>query len=146
MSVGTSTLERMFEKMFHPWRQLRGLEDVTITWESREGRLGETNGTTHINLHPNQSQVQRRCTLTHELAHIHLGHVHGSNEYLEAQADTLAAQWLIPLPHLINAMRWSDYLEEIAEELWVDLPTLKARFQYLTDPEIAAIRRALEEP
>lgn len=131
--------------MFHPWRILRGLTTVNVVWTPLTGKLGATNGTTLIYLHPDQSQQQRRSTLTHELAHITLGHTRGCGPAEEALADQLAATWLIPLDDLINAMRWSEHLDEIADDLWVDLATLKTRLDTLTDTETEILRKALED-
>lgn len=131
--------------MFHPWRALRGLTDVTLHWTREPGLLGATDGLTVIYMHPDQSQRQRRSTLTHELAHITLGHTQGCNPHDERAADLLAAHWLIPIDRLIEALRWSDQLEEIAEELWVDLATLRTRLTRLTCDEKLVIKYALGE-
>lgn len=142
MSEGAPNLQNMF----HPWRHLRGLSAVEVVWTQKLGPLGKTDGKNRIYMHPHQNQVQRRSTLAHELAHIHLGHTNGCNSHQEQQANILAAQWLIKLPHLINAMKWSTNLEEIADELWVDLPTLDTRLNHLSPEEHQALKTALEEP
>src|SRR5690606_41718859 len=86
---------------------------------------------------PRQSQAQRRCTIAHELAHIELGHTGGCTGAEEAQARRLAARWLIDMDRLLDARAWSEELEEVAEERWVDLDTLYARLDALTAQEPA---------
>lgn len=103
------------------------------------GVLGATNGRDVIVLHPDQSQVQRRCTLAHELAHIDLGHRDGCTDADERAAQVLAARRLIALDALLDAFRWADHLEEIADCLWVDLDTLQCRLDTLSDHERQAL-------
>jgi len=130
--------------MFQPWQIIRDLP-ITIHWRRKPGVLGETNGTDTIYLHPDQSQAQRRCTLTHELAHITLGHTDGCTSREEHYADILAAQWLIPLPDLINALKWTENPVELAEELTVDQDTLATRLKHLTPEELTEIHAHLGE-
>lgn len=133
--------------MFHPWRTLRALDHVALSWEVMPGRLGETNGFDEIRMHPHQGQAQRRCTLAHELAHLELEHTEGCNGRDEREARALAATWLIKVEHLVAAARWARSLEEAADELWVDVDTLLTRLDTLTDDEreqIVAARRIIE--
>lgn len=97
------------------------------------GRLGETNGVDVIRLHPQQSQAQLRSTLAHELAHIELGHVAGCSGPQERAACELAASWLITVDDLVAAARWATSIEELADELWVDVDTVRARIAGLPD-------------
>ncbi|WP_174553979.1 MULTISPECIES: hypothetical protein [Nocardia] len=55
--------------------------------------------------------------------------------------SALAARRLITLLDLANALSWSDprNLAEIAEELWVDLPTLRIRLTNLTAAEVRRV-------
>ncbi len=121
--------------MFHPWRTLRGLPKIDLAWLPMEGQLGATDGARVIVLHPHQSQAQRRSTLAHELAHIDLGHVDGCTPQNEHMAVQRAARWLISMQALLDALRWSEDLDELAENLWVDPETLTARLDGLTDAE-----------
>lgn len=120
---------------FHPWRRLRAQSDIGLTWERMPGRLGQTDGAHAIALHPDQSQVQRRCTLAHELAHVELGHVDGASDTEERAARLLAARWLIDMDALLDALRWADDLPTVADELWVDEDTLMARLDGLSCSE-----------
>ena len=50
-----------------------------------------------------------------------------------------AARRLIKMEHLLDALAWTEHLEELADELWVDLDTLMARLDGLTPEERAQI-------
>lgn len=121
--------------MFHPWRALRALTHINVRWVPMDDRLGDTDGISDIRMHPNQLQVQRRCTITHELAHVTLGHIGGCDAGEEAAANEWAARRLITMDALKDALLWADDLGEVADELWVDLDTLKNRLDCLTDEE-----------
>ena len=134
MSDPTATVPVM---VYNPWRALRHLgERVHLIWEPLEpGILAETDGEGVIWMDPDQYQVQRRCTLAHELAHIELGHTAGCTGPDERAATHLAARWLIDMDRLLDAISWTEELEEAAEVLWVDMPTLEARLLGLTSAE-----------
>lgn len=135
LSDGTATVS----DMFHPWRALRRLTHVNLHWREMDGILGQTDGATVIYMNPDQSQAQRRCTLAHELAHIELGHICGETPKDEAASRELAARRMIPIETLMDALRWADNLEEVADELWVDHQTLIDRLDTLTDDERQAL-------
>ena len=109
------------------------------------GVLGATDGTGAIQLHPHQSQAQRRSTLAHELAHLELRHGPGCTEREEREAGALAARWLVPLEDLVEASRWARSLGELADELWVDVETVRIRLSTLGDAERAKVLRARAE-
>ncbi|GIG27136.1 hypothetical protein Cde04nite_33800 [Cellulomonas denverensis] len=135
--------------MFHPWRRLRGKPEINVTWPVMPDRLGSTNGTTVIRMHPHQSQVQRRCTLAHELAHIELGHINGCSPAEDRVAEQYAARWLIEMDDLLDALRWAEDMREVADCLWVDEPTLMARLDGLTAAEknaIVNLHKELDRP
>ena len=121
--------------MFNPWRALRDKTHINLTWRIMPTRLGETNGSDMIRLHPWQSQVQRRSTLTHELAHIELEHTAGCHPKDEAAARQWAARKLVPMSRLMNALRWADDLHTVADELWVTEKVLLDRLDGLTPAE-----------
>lgn len=125
--------------MFHPWRALRRLTHVKLHWREMDGVLGQTDGSTVIYMHPDQSQAQRRCTLAHELAHIELGHINGATPREEAAAREHAARRMISLDRLMDALRWAESMEEVADELWVDHQMLIDRIDTLTKDERQAL-------
>lgn len=131
--------------MFHPWRVLRGLTDVTLHWVAMPTRMGTSSGR-DVWLDPRQLQAERRCTLTHELVHLERGTrwVDGREE---SAVDVEAARRLIDLPDLLRALQWAvSYdsrparLASMAEELWVDVPTLEARLAHLSADEESWLR------
>lgn len=126
--------------MWHPWRTLRTLTHIDLFWTKAlpVGVRGATDGR-RIWMDDRQLQAERRSTLAHELAHIELGHTGGCAGAEEAQARRLAARWLIDMDRLLDALAWSEELEEVAEELWVDLDTLYARLDGLTADERARV-------
>ena len=110
--------------------------------------LGYTDlSTGEIVLDRSLTQVERRCTLTHELEHVHRGHIPTDPVLLAREEDLveqLSARRLVTLRDLIDALLWSDRAHEVADELWVDLPTLKARIAGLAAEERAAIEERLD--
>lgn len=118
--------------MWNPWRSLRSLADWTLHWTHLpDDLLGITDfETKSITLAEGMTQAQRRCTIAHELEHVHRGPVlEHHREREERRAEAHAARRLLPDPHIIaEALVWSrGDVHEAAEALWVDEPTLRAR-------------------
>lgn len=91
-------------------------------------------------------QVHRRCTLTHELIHLERGPVPTDPVQLakeERIVDELAARRLIELPDLIDGLKWTQDLAELADALWVDMPTLRTRMSTLGPLETAELEHEL---
>lgn len=89
-------------------------------------------------------QAERRATLTHEIAHLERGdvppHMHAREERI---VSLIAARRLIPLDRLADALRWARDLTELAEELWVDEPTVRCRLDGLDPIEVADLHAEL---
>ncbi len=94
------------------------------------------------------SQAERRSVLSHELCHAERMPLTGE-AVLDAREEEavrrMAARRLIPFSKLEAAVRWSRDPHVIADELWVDVPTLEARIRGLHPSERAALTRALED-
>ena len=94
------------------------------------------------------TQAERRSSLMHELTHRALGHVPTGDERLDArqerECEEEAARLLIPLSRLAEASLWGRSPVELADELWVDVDTLKTRVFTLTSHEKAYINRRHE--
>lgn len=93
------------------------------------------------------TQVQRRCSLAHELAHLRRqDRPTGNGHYdlrQEAAADLWAARYLIDVRALGEALAWSRHAAEIAEELWVTQHLLRVRLENTPPSERHYLRRRL---
>lgn len=135
----------------HPWRRLRHHHpNITVEYlDLPDGLLGYTDvAAGRIVLDRSLTQVERRSVLTHELEHVDRGGVVADphlSDREELIVDRLASRRLIRLRHLIEALLWSRHPHEVADDLWVDVPTLQARLDNLTADEHAAITDRLTE-
>lgn len=94
------------------------------------------------------TQVERRCTVTHELEHVHRGPVPADPRLAareERVVDQLAARRLVTLGELIDALLVADNEHDVADELWVDVPTLRTRIARLALHEQQAIDARLAD-
>lgn len=133
--------------MHHPWRAFRALVDWTLHWRPLpDGLLGYTDFTARsVVLDTRLTQVERRCTIAHETEHILRGPAHPRHRARDERAvDDAAARKLIPLEALAEALVWSYDDHELAEELWVDLATVRARLKGLTDEETALLNERVD--
>lgn len=126
---------------YHPWRELRSREHLELTWaDLPPGVRGITDGSSAIWMEPDQLQVERRCTLAHELAHIDLGHTTKPTVTEERTARRLAARKLIEWEALVDAFRWAHTAEECADELWVIPEVFEDRLRFLHPHERALLK------
>ncbi|GAA1520354.1 hypothetical protein GCM10009690_24310 [Brevibacterium permense] len=84
-------------------------------------------------------QVERRCTLAHELAHIDLGHTTETTVQEELTARRYAARKLIDWDALVDVFRWAHNAHEAADELWVTPEVLEDRLRALSPTERALL-------
>lgn len=130
--------------MYHPWREAQRRTHLTINLvELPDDHRGCIRGN-EVTICVDDPQASRRCTLAHELVHderrvFPVSPVLRARE--EITVERIAARRLIALDRLVDALAWSRRTEEIAEELWVDVPMLVALVQSLTDSE----RRWIDE-
>lgn len=87
----------------------------------------------------------KRSSLAHAVAHLDLGHAETTAGFFEKreerEADQMAARRLISLDDLADILCWTRDYGEIAEELVVDLTTLKVREKHLHVSERHYLRR-----
>lgn len=133
--------------IWHPWRHLAHHHPhITVRYaDLPDGMYGYTDfAAGEVVLERSLLQVERRCTVTHEDVHLHRGPV-PTDPHLrrreEAIVDGIAARRLVSLGELIDALLLSDHPREVADQLWVDVPTLRTRVAGLA----AAERDAIEE-
>lgn len=126
----------------HPWRDLRGREHLTVYHHDLPpGMRGATDGTSSVWLERRLLQVERRCTLTHELVHVDLGHTEAQDAKTESKVRRITAQRLIDWDALVDAFRWAHNAAEAADELWVTLDVLEDRLRFLHPHERALLAR-----
>lgn len=123
----------------HPWRTFRGFTAWTLRWaELPDGILGLTHHASKtVWLANGMTQAERRCTIAHETEHILNGPAPaGLARKEERQAREAAARKLLPSVHAIaDALVWAQGdLVEAAEELWVDVGTLRDRLEFMRHP------------
>lgn len=123
-----------------PWRYLRekhpGFHVHEV--ELEPGLLGCTDHQRRlIWLDSRLTAAEKRCTLAHELGHLALDTACGHQAFPAAEqlVDEWAASRLIRGRDLARSFSWSLHLSEIAEELFVDVKTLRARIRCATDEE-----------
>lgn len=130
--------------MFHPWGILRKLSHIRLTWADLPvGILGYTNGVDEIVMDRRLLQVERRCTLTHELVHIEYGHTRCQPAKVERQVCAEASRRLVTIEQLLKHLPWARNLSELADDLWVTSAVLDDRIACLTKDDWALIN-ALE--
>jgi hypothetical protein len=139
---------------YSPWRQLRSLPGLRLDFTDDEALLDEADGRYYhhvkrILMSKGLLQVERRCILAHELAHALRGDLPCGDARLDERQEAAVEQWaarrLIELPALADALRWSDDLDEVADELWVTPDLLQVRLQHLHPSEAGWLRHSLNE-
>jgi hypothetical protein len=134
---------------WNPWRHIGdNYPHVTVVRDKElPGRIwGLTDGT-RIWICRRLNQAQRRSTLAHEIGHLERGLPPTDPRGLareERLVSELAARRLITLQDLAAALKWSREPAELADALWVDLDTVKARMQSLDPIEVAQLEHELE--
>lgn len=133
---------------FNPWSLLRSVHsevEVSCRYRLPDHLMGLQHGR-RIWLCRTLTQAERRCTLTHELVHRERGPVPRDPVAAAAEeraVDRIAARRLITLPSLIDGLRWTRDAAQLAEHLWVDVPTLRARIDGLSVAEVADMEDTL---
>lgn len=129
----------MTGKRHHPWRLFRSLTDWTLEWrELPFGVWGQTCFQTNtVTLTLGLTQAERRCTIQHEMEHIHRGPIPVGREAHEEQiVDRRTARILLPdVREVGDALAWSPNLFVAAQELWVDEFVLGERLRSLHPSE-----------
>ena len=135
-------------RLYHPWRALRdhwSHVELKHTDDLPPDRLAETNGIDEIRMRRRLLQVERRCSLAHELIHLERRDLGECSPAVEAEVTREAARRLIPWDRLLGAVRWARSERELAEELWVTIPILQARTEALHADELMEIARAVHD-
>lgn len=131
--------------LYHPWRDLRAREHVSVAWTRSlpRGVRAVAHGDALL-MDAGQMQAERRSTLAHELVHLDRGDAECQPARVEREVEEEAARRLIPIDHLIDALLWSQDEHELSEELWVDRAIVRARLEGLTDAERDEVEAAMD--
>lgn len=113
-----------------------------------DGAIGmthfESGEATYVEVDSGLTLNERRSTLAHEVAHVeHGAPIRWMSVRAERRADRAAAERLIPLEALVEAVKWADSIEELAEELNVTPRMVTTRLQMLTPAEGWRFDRAI---
>lgn len=134
---------------FDPWKLLCEAGDLaTATAPLPDGEYGRYYHEHRVILLSSRlGQAARRSTLSHELVHAERGDLPGVTPWhdlkQEYAVERAAAMRLISFESLLDALRWSREESELADVLWVDAKTLRARLAALTDAESCQLRSQL---
>lgn len=138
---------------YHPWRHLGRLAHINLRWTKDDVELDGALGWFSVDedeilMDARQTQVERRCTLTHELVHAERRDEPCGSGVLDVRQETVvsteAARRLIPDIHVLGeALAWAYDIDEAADELWVDAATLRSRLHHLHPAERAYLARRL---
>ncbi|MFC9892143.1 ImmA/IrrE family metallo-endopeptidase [Nocardia sp. NPDC127579] len=135
---------------WHPWRHLgREYPHIGVSClELLPGRKRASWTSDGIYLDRRLGQAERRCALTHEIVHLERGPVPPQPQLAareERRVSIIAAERLIPLPDLTAALMWVSLEDprELAEELWVDVPTLRIRLRHIASTDLQHINAEL---
>lgn len=134
--------------IYHPWRVL-GREwphvELIHTDDLPPGRRADTNGVDEIRMRRRLLQVERRCSLAHELIHLERRDTGECPPAVEEAVTLEAARRLIPWEQLLAAVRWARGEQELADELWVTVPMLRARTGALHANDLIEIARVVHD-
>lgn len=140
----------MGESRWHPWRALDQHSGVVVSCRHQlpDHIMGVTRGA-RIWLCRTLTQVERRCTLTHELVHVERGPLPADPRLAareERTVDVVAARRLITVDDLAYGLRCHrDDPHALADLLWVDQSTLATRMATLDRVEAAELDHALRD-
>lgn len=131
----------------HPWRRLRDLAHVTLTWHDG-GPMGLTHfASATISLRRGLSWAERRCTVAHELLHVERGPVPMTLAGMEEErVRRETARMMLPdVRAMGEALAWAHDEHEAADELGVDVPVLRYRLRHLHPAERGYLAGRLAE-
>jgi hypothetical protein len=128
---------------YDPWHALTDFDRARVVFgDLPPRRRGEVDfGTQTITLERRLDPTTQRCTLAHELVHLERGPVIMWCAPREERAvAAIAARRLVSIEALAEAMRWSQDERAVAEELSVDVRTVRVRLRCLDASERAFLR------
>lgn len=138
---------------YSPWNDLAAREDITFgVTRLPSGQAWWLPDRRAIVMDDRLTRIERRCALAHELAHADMGDEDCArinsrvDSKQEKRADNTAALRLVELDDLIDALKWSSHLDEVATDLEVTRYYLDIRMHIarVHPAERAYLRRQLD--
>lgn len=128
-----------------PWGRLEQLKGWRVEWADIAERGLTQFNLCQILLREGLKWRSERAVLSHEVVHAERGPFPKWMTAREEEAVSReSARRLLPIRRLGEAMSWSLNIDELAEELDVDRPTIEARLRSLHPAERAYLARRLE--
>jgi hypothetical protein len=133
----------------HPWREFAKWSNARIFFRDLGiGIHGLTDGR-DVWIHNELLQVERRCAAAHEAEHLRRGHTLCVSGSEEDRVRFAAAKWLCPDPRKVAEaiVEYEHDLPQVADSLWLDVPTLRARLdrRFMHPAERVLIDRIVSE-
>ena len=131
----------------HPWREFRERGDDVLLFftEFEDGRVAATQGQT-IYLDRRLLQVERRCAIQHEQVHLDRGENGCSDDQVkESAVRRITARRLLSASQLVPVAKWTQSVEEAADELWVTPEVLTDFMNALTPVERLMVECAVHK-
>lgn len=120
------------------------MPEITLLWHDGGAKGYYDFRDQTISLRRGMTQAERRSTLRHELEHHYRGRFLQTLLVREELAcEKAAARDLIDIRKLAEALAWSQDLEVVADELWVDPELVEIRTTYLHPAERMFLRQRL---
>lgn len=141
----------MEEAIPNPWLELRGMPHIELLWATDlpPDVRAATDGIARIWIRKLPLQRQRRSALVHELEHYRAGHRGCQPPKVERHVRAMAARWLLPdIRRVMDDVVFHGGINDpAADGLWVDLTTLRARFddRHISPREIAYAKKRMED-
>jgi len=93
------------------------------------------------------NDIERRCALAHELAHIDTADAQTAlcwfSSRQETAADRLAAERLVGVDEIADALRWTNAVTELAQAVGVTPNVLRLRARMLSEHERARLNAVI---
>ena len=130
---------------YNPWRDVgdRHPDVIILRTDCHPARGAWVSDAQVILLERTLDRAERNTVLAHEIAHVDLAHSMTGRKWFdgrqERQADALAADRLVDLDDLADALLWALCPEEVAEQLDVTVAVVRRRVHALTADQKAYI-------
>ena len=123
----------MFEFVYDPWHSVRR-RSLVVCLADIGTFAGLTDGR-HVWLHRDQTRIEKRCALAHELEHVDAGHTGHQSPEAERIIRHRVARRLVPFSRLIRYRSSQEDPHDIAEALEVTYVVLADRMRAMSHGE-----------